>query len=638
MLGYRIEALSEDHNDAEERMIPVLTNRMLVTETLPMFIGGNESKTFTLDRLLDQKQGSHTLMNHRFTLEFVSNPAWYAIQALPYLSEPNNESIGNMFYRLYANMLSAFIIEQNPEIKTIFNSWKSLTPDAFYSQLMKNTELKNTVLQATPWVLDAEDETEQKRRIALLFDMNRNAGEKNAAFEKLKKTQLSNGAWPWFKGMRDDRQITQRIVSGFSNLIQRKVILLDEEKEVRRMLNRAIKYLDDRILEDYEKLKKENNANLNEDHLGSHQVAYLNARTILLEQFPLPAAQQEVYDFYLAQAKKYWLKKNNYLQSMIALTLYRSGNRNEAEGIMRSLKERALFSEELGMYWRQERGWFWYQAPIETQAKIIEVFNTIGNDRKAVEQMKIWLIKQKQTSRWPTASSTAEAVYALLFSGDRLLSNDQPVTINVGGKPVDRSDSDVITTEPGTGYFKTSWSGSDVQPEMGQIEVENPNRGIAWGAAYWQYFEDMDKITRASSPLSISKKIFVEILNEEGKVIKPLQEGQSLKSGDKVVVQLVIRSDRDMDYVHLKDMRATALEPMEQISGYTYSSGLWFYRNITDVSTEFFIRTLQKGTYVLEYKLKVTQTGTFSNGISTIQSFYAPEFAAHSEGIRLKVE
>jgi hypothetical protein len=353
---------------------------------------------------------------------------------------------------------------------------------------------------------------------------------------------------------------------------------------------------------------------------------------------PIPSGTEEAFNYYSAQAKKYWLKENNYLQGMIALTLFRLGERNEAEGIMRSLKERALYSDEMGMYWRTENGWYWYQAPVETQAMIIEAYAQILNDPKAVEQMKVWLLKQKQTTRWSTSTATAEAVFALLLTGENLLDNDQLVKVKMGGEQINPQQLEGMKTEPGTGYFKTSFTGKEIKPAMGKIEVENPNNGIAWGAAYWQYFENLDKITGHDSPLSVEKIIFVEELTDEGPVIRPMENGQALKTGDRIVVRLVIKTDREMDYVHLKDMRATALEPVQALSGYTYSGGLGFYKSVTDVSTEFFIRTLPKGTFVLEYPMAVTQKGDFSNGIATIQSYYAPEFAAHSEGTRIVVK
>lgn len=640
MIGYRIKATSGSFTDGEERLIPVLTNRMLVTETMPLPIAGNETKKFTFKKLVDSDKimAMSTMKNYRFTLEFTSNPAWYAVQALPYLDEPKTDNSGSQFHRFYANALSQFIVNSNPKIKNVVESWKQITPDAFYSNLQKNEDLKNIVMNATPWVLEAEDETEQKRRIAILFDVNRMANESNSALSKLQQSQLSSGAWPWFKGMREDRHATQTMVLGFAKLHNKEVLSIKDNSEVRKMVKRALAYLDTKMFDDYTKLKDKHSKSMSNDHLGSTKIEYLYLRSLLLEDFPIPQKAEEAFGYYSGQAKKYWLKKNNYLQGMIAVTLYRTGNRNEAEGIMRSLKERALHNDEIGMYWRQERGWYWYQAPVETQAMMIEAFSTVLNDLKSVEQMKVWLLKQKQTTRWNTSTATAEAVYALLLTGDDLLADDRLVNIKVGNEQIVPKSVEGMRIEPGTGYFKTTWTGDKIKGDLGNIEVQNPNSHIAWGAAYWQYFEDLDRITAHDSPLSVEKIMFVQELTDDGPVIKPMEDGQQLKTGDKVFVRLVITTDRNMDYVHISDMRATTLEPVNAISGFSYSGGLGFYRSVTDVSTEFFIRTLTKGTYVLEYPMAVTQKGEFSNGIASIQSYYAPEFAAHSEGVRLIVK
>lgn len=640
MLAYRIKAVSGKFTDSEERMIPVLTNRMLVTETLPMPIKGKETKEFSFQDLAisDKIMAVSTKTNYRYTVEFTSNPAWYAVQALPYLSEPKTESAGNLFNRYYANSLSAFIINSNPKIKGVFESWKAITPDAFYSNLQKNEELKNVVLNATPWVLEAENEAEQKRRIGILFDMNRIANEKDNSLTKLRVTQLGNGAWPWFKGMREDRHTTQNIVLGIGKLASKNVIKLSSERELKQMTKRAVNYLDEMIVEDYEKLKKNNPKGMKNNHLSSSQIEYLYARSLLLDEFPISSKTQIAFDYYLGQAKQFWLKKSNYLQGMIALSMKRFGHRNEAEGIMRSLKERALHSDEMGMYWRNENSWRWYEAPIESQAMMIDAFEQILNDPKSVEQMKVWLLKQKQTTNWKTTNATAEAVYALLLTGENLLSDDQLVEVKVGNQTLVPKKIEGVKVEAGTGYFKTSWKGEEIKAQMGNIKVTNPNNSIAWGAAYWQYYENLDRIKGHDTPLTVEKTMFVEELTDEGPVIRPMNEGQQLQTGDKVVVRLVIGTDRNMEYVHLKDMRASALEPMDQLSGYAYKGGLGFYRNVTDVSTEFFIQYLNKGTYVLEYSLMVTQKGEFSNGIATLQSYYAPEFAAHSEGKRITVK
>jgi uncharacterized protein YfaS (alpha-2-macroglobulin family) len=173
---------------------------------------------------------------------------------------------------------------------------------------------------------------------------------------------------------------------------------------------------------------------------------------------------------------------------------------------------------------------------------------------------------------------------------------------------------------------------------MGKVTVANPNPTVAWGALYWQYFEQLDKITPAETPLKLSKKLFREVNTPAGPVIEPVSDKTPLHVGDRVVIRVELRSDRDMEYVHLKDMRASAFEPMNVLSGYRWQNGLGYYESTLDASSNFFISYLPKGTYVFEYKVFATQEGEFSNGITSVQCMYAPEFAAHSEGVRVKVE
>ena len=635
LLAYRIEAASESFSDGEERVIPVLTNRVLVTETMPMYVNAHAHKKYEFSRLVNQgkKASLSTLNNFRYTLEFTSNPAWYAIQALPYMSNPVNESASSLFRAWFANALSGWIVNNHPRIKTVIESWKHNSPDAFLSALQKNEELKNTVLEETPWVLEAENESEQKQRIALLFDLNNLNNRQNYTLNKLQQLQRGSGAWPWFNGMHDDRYVTQQIVLGMAKLIDKGVITF-ETPGVKTMLSKAVSYLDRTIKKDYDALKKQPKVKLSDKHIGSLQIQYLYARALLNNAYPLKKQNQKAYNYYLGQAKKYWLKENNYLQAMIAVVLFENGNRNEAEAILRSLEERSLYSDELGMYWRSNRSWYWYQAPVETQAMIIEAFSRMNYNPQNIDKMKIWLLKQKQTERWATSSATAEAVYALLMTGkSTLLSETKPVSFNMGGKPLV---IDSEKQEAGTGYFKKSWSGSEVKYSMGDIEVNNPNNHITWGAAYWQYFEDIDKVTASKSPLYVEKKLYVETLTGHGPVLEAAT-GKNLKTGDKIVVRLVIRTDRDMDFVQLKDVRATGMEVTNQRSGYQYGNGLSYYLNNKDASTNYFFRRLNKGTYVLEYPVFLTQQGVFPVGLATIQCLYAPEFAAHSQGGRIVV-
>jgi hypothetical protein len=274
---------------------------------------------------------------------------------------------------------------------------------------------------------------------------------------------------------------------------------------------------------------------------------------------------------------------------------------------------------------------------------MVEVFSEVANDTKTVNALRKWLLKNKQTTHWRSTKATAEAVYALLLQGTGWLADMPAVTISAGNFVI--SDNNV-KAEAGTGYIKKSIEGQMVNVNMGNITVtvQNPSPGNAsssmpsWGAMYWQYFEDMDKVTFASTPLKLEKKLFIEKNTDRGPVLSPVNESTLLQTGDKIKVRIVLNVDRDMEYVHMKDMRASALEPVNVLSSYKWQDGLGYYESTRDASTNFFFSYLRKGTYVFEYPLFVTHPGTFSNGITTIQSMYAPEFTSHSEGVRIRVE
>jgi len=636
---YRITAQSGNFSDGEENTLPVLTNHMLVTETLPMPIPGKGTYNFTMDKLLQSPPFGGTKGGGKLTLEFTSNPAWYAVQALPYLREPTYECVSNIFNCYYANSISTSLVNQNPAIKRVFDSWKNSTPSAFLSNLEKNQELKSALLEETPWVMEAASEKEQKQRIALLFDINKMSDELENSLRKLSEKQSSNGGWPWFPGMPEDEYITQYIVTGLGHLDQLGIKDMIGNTTTWNMLRNAVRFLDNVVKNDFINIKKQDTSYLENNHLDGMKIQYLYARSYFDATIPANKQQTEAITYFRQQAQKYWRQNDLCQQAMIALALHRFGDLTAAKAILRSFSEKALHSEEMGMYWRDNKaGYFWHQAPVETQALLIEAFNTINGDKKAVEEMKTWLLKQKQTQNWEGTRATAEAIYALLSTGREMLTTDNRLTIQTGKRIIEPQKLEETKVEAGTGYFKTSWNGEQVLPEMGKVTVSKADDGIAWGALYWQHFEQLDKITAQKTPLQLNKKLFVERNTPSGPVIEPVSTATHLKVGDKLKVRIELRVDRDMDYVHMKDMRASAFEPVNILSGYQYQGGLGYYESTRDASTNFFFSRLPKGTWVFEYELVVSQKGEFSNGITTIQCMYAPEFASHSEGIRVKVE
>jgi len=318
---------------------------------------------------------------------------------------------------------------------------------------------------------------------------------------------------------------------------------------------------------------------------------------------------------------------------------YRNDNNVVANKILASLKENSITSEELGMYWKENTSsWYWYQAPIETQALLIEAFSEIEKDIETIDNLKIWLLKNKQTNRWKTTKATTEAVYALLLQGTDWLETTEFVGVQVGNqniKPLELEDAKV---EAGTGYFKTSWNVNEITPAMADVSISKESKGIAWGALYWQYFEDLDKITSAKTPLQLSKKLFLKTNEDRGEQLTEITDKTNLDLGDLVRVRIELKVDRAMEFIHMKDMRASGFEPVNVLSSYKWQDGLGYYESTKDASTNFFIDYLPKGVYVFEYDLRVNNAGDFSNGITTIQSMYAPEFSSHSEGMRVKVD
>lgn len=634
-INWRIVAKAGNLSDGEENTLPVLSNRILVTETLPLTMRGSGTKQFKMDKLINSAN-SKTLTNQALTIEYTSNPAWYAVQALPYLMEYPHECAEQTWNRYYANSIAANIVASSSRIAKIFETWRKSDTTALLSNLQKNQELKSLILEETPWVLAAKTESEQKKNIALLFDLLRMTNELTSTIEKLKQLQNPGGSFSWFKGGPDDRYMTQYIASGIGHLRKTNAVQKSQEAEIASIIQAAIPYLDARIIDDYNDLIK-HKTDLKEYTPSSLMIQYLYMRSFFADQ-SIPAASQKAHGYFTERAKATWNVQSKYMQGMIAIALHRSGDKTTPTAILKSLKEIAINNPELGMYWKTyQRSWRWQEAPIEQQALLIEAFQEISNDTVAVNDMKTWLLKNKQTNNWESTKATAEACYALLMTGTNWLAEERAVAVQLN-----QTKLKIDKTEAGTGYFKKSLAGKDINAAMGNIEVtitgeKSSSSAPSWGAVYWQYFEDMDKVTFAETPLKLTKNLFIEKNSDKGPQLTPVNADDILHVGDKVKVRITLHVDRDMEYVHMKDMRASAFEPVNVLSSFKWQDGLGYYESTKDASTNFFFSTLRKGIYVFEYPLFINQEGNFSNGITTIQCMYAPEFTAHSEGVRVQV-
>ena len=647
-LIYKAVASTGALSDGEEGYLPVLTRRIFVTESLPLPIrgkvgGGEVVKKFEFTKLLNSAKSS-TPQNEGLTVQMVSQPAWYAVLALPYLMEYPYECSEQTFNRLYANALARHIADSDPKIRRVFDLWKN-TP-AVDSPLEKNQDLKSVMIEETPWWRQAKNESEARRNVGILFDENRLNAETAATFQKLGEMQLVDGRWPWFPGGYGNDYITLYIVTGFGRLRH-----LGVDVSAAPAI-RALERLDMWMRENYDRIQSDSKHP--EDYVPSPTDAlYLYGRSFFLKDLPVPGPNQTAADFFLRQSRKFWLQTDSrQTQAHLAIALKRFNAFNTLNDttpldIMKSLKERSVENEEMGRFWRDtELSWWWYRAPIETQALMIEAFDEVSSDAQAVEDCRVWLLKQKQTQDWKTTTATADAIYALLLRGKNLLANDQLVEVSVGGINVTPGMNSQMQTpntevrtqvEPGTGFYEHHFSGAEVKAKMGEITVKKMDEGVSWGSVHWQYFEDISKVTAyEGAPLKLTKTLFTKVNTAKGPTLVPVTG--PLAVGDELVVRLELRSDRDMEYVHLKDQRGSGTEPVDVLSRYQYQDGLAYYESTRDTATHFFIDYLPKGTYVFEYSTRVQQRGSYQTGMAQIQCMYAPEFNSHSESLPLVVK
>ncbi len=627
-----ISARTQTFSDGEQVALPVITNRMLVTETMPLWMNGNGEKTFKWDALI-QSAGKPTLAQHAVTVEYTTNPAWYALQALPSLMEYPYDCAEQCFNRYYAAALGSHILAKAPRVKAIFQQWQSLDTTALLSNLEKNPELKTALLEETPWVLQAKTESAQKKAIADLFASAKLSQTLRENAQKLEAMLLPQGAFPWFKGDAPNEYITRYIVAGIGRL--QKLGITDPF--LKRVADKCLPYLDGEVEREYKELIRQK-AGLKEQQVGPGTAHYFYMRS-----FFGGAPKTTATAYFAGQLEQFWPQLGLFSQGLTALYAQRAGKGALVKAIHQSILERSTYKEEIGRYWpQQQRSWWWYEAPIETQALLIESFAEAGLTDTADEARR-WLLKNKQTNSWPTTRATADACYALLLQGTQWLTAEPEIKLQLGNTTISGSEG---KTEAGTGYFKRRIEGQNVSPEMGNIRLAVSGAGTSsaggslptWGAVYWQYFQDLDKIEAANSPLSIKKGIWIEESTSKGLELRPLAAGRTLKVGDRVVVRIEIATDRDMEYIHLKDARAAGFEPLNVLSGYRYKDGLGYYESTRDVSSNFFISYLRKGKYVFEYPLFAVQAGAYSAGLATIQCMYAPEFSAHTEGQRVEVK
>ena len=618
VMACRMVADGDTFSDGEQRYIPVLTDKQWVTETVPLNVNGEGAHTFSLENLFNKH--SKTASEQRLTVEFTAHPAWYAVQALPVVANPQNEDALSWATAYYAHSLAAFIVKENPRIKQVFDSWKAQggTKETFMSNLQKNQELKNILLAETPWLTEATNEAEQKQRIATLFDLNTMNSQLAVSVEKLGELQNADGAWSWYKGMQGSRYVTTQVMEMLVRL--NALTHQDADSRMQPMIQKGFEYLGKQAAEEYKSMKEAEKKGAVGLRPSEQVLRYLYI-CALDGKAPV---DEKVNRYFIDKLSGEGKELTIYGKALGAIILQQSGKVAEARLFMQSLMEYSVVTDEMGRYFdtpKARYSWFSYKIPTEVAA--MEAIQRITKDTKAIDEMKRWLLKQKQTQTWETPIATADAVYALMATGaSDLLANTGGVEITLGKEVIRTPADDAI------GYIKKTVSG-DVM-NIKKVRVDKEGAGMGWGAVYAQYLESMDQIGEQGNGLSVSRQLY--------KGDEALNESVPLKVGDKITVRLTVKADRDMDFVQIKDDRAACMEPLQAVSGFRWGNGLGYYQATKDASTQFFIDQMRKGTYVIEYQVYVNRTGEYQAGIATVQSAYAPEFGGHTGGYRVMVE
>lgn len=618
VMACRMVADGDTFSDGEQRYIPVLTDKQWVTETVPLNVNGEGAHTFSLENLFNKH--SKTASEQRLTVEFTAHPAWYAVQALPVVAHPQNEDALSWATAYYAHSLAAYIVKENPRIKQVFDSWKAQggTKETFMSNLQKNQELKNILLAETPWLTEATNEAEQKQRIATLFDLNTMNSQLAVSVEKLGELQNADGAWSWYKGMQGSRYVTTQVMEMLVRL--NALTHQDADSRMQPMIQKGFEYLGKQAAEEYKSMKEAEKKGAVGIRPSEQVLRYLYI-CALDGKAPV---DEKVNRYFIDKLSGEGKELTIYGKALGAIILQQSGKVAEARLFMQSLMEYSVVTDEMGRYFdtpKARYSWFSYKIPTEVAA--MEAIQRITKDTKAIDEMKRWLLKQKQTQTWETPIATADAVYALMATGaSDLLANTGGVEITLGKEVIRTPADDAI------GYIKKTVSG-DVM-NIKKVRVDKEGAGMGWGAVYAQYLESMDQIGEQGNGLSVSRQLY--------KGDEALNESVPLKVGDKITVRLTVKADRDMDFVQIKDDRAACMEPLQAVSGFRWGNGLGYYQATKDASTQFFIDQMRKGTYVIEYQVYVNRTGEYQAGIATVQSAYAPEFGGHTGGYRVMVE
>ena len=607
----QFSASGKNFSDGEQHYLAVLPNQERVTVTVPFTQHEPGTKAIDIAKLFPA-----STTQQKLTVEYTNNPAWLMVQALPSVGNPTENDCIDQAAWLYSNLIAKTLIDRSSNIKTVFERWKreSANDGSLVSQLAKNEELKDILLQETPWVVEADRETEQRQRLADFFDENTMGMRIDEATKKLSALQRSNGSWSWWPGMDGNFYMTVSICE----MLTRLNVMAGPQQQTAQMLKKAFDFMGKEIVKDVQEMKKwekEHGQDYGFPSFKALQYLYICA----LDGRELPKDVKAANAYLIGKMKKDIKNQTIYEKALSAIILAKHGETTRSQEYAQSLKEYTVFTEEKGRYYDTQRaGYSWYDYKIPTEVMAIEALKVITpEDVQTVEEMQRWLLQEKRTQAWDTPINSVNAVYAFLFDNTRVLDAQEQTVLAIDGKPLDLPQSTA-----GIGYVKTA-----IQEPKGKVfTATKTSTGTSWGAVYAQFMQPVSDIERSSSGIKVKR----EVLDANG---QPLTTN-TLKVGDRIKVRITIDSERDLDFVQVLDRRAACMEPVRQLSGYRYG----YYCSPKDYSTNYYFDMMPKGKRVVETEYFIDRAGTYETGTCTVQCAYSPEYRATAPSIVLKVQ
>ena len=600
LLICRVFATGNGFSDGEQHYLPLLPSKEMVTNTVAITQHAAGNTTVDLTKLIGKNAS-----NAKITLEYTNNPAWMIVQALPSIDTPTDDDVISYLRAYYSNFLAGHFLGSNPQLKSTIKAWSNESKETLTSKLAKNEELKNIALNETPWVYDSNTETEWMQRLVNYYDENSLNSKINENLKKIKELQLPDGSWTWFKGMMGSYYMTLSVVE---HLVRLNMMTGKNENE--DLIYKGMKWMAGETNKMVAEMKKEEKKGHKQSFPGGITLQYLY--TCAISDVELNSETKKANDYLIALLKKEVKNRTIFEKGLTAIILQHHGEESLAKEYVKSLKEWSVFSEELGRYYDTPRaGYTWRDYKIPTEVSAIEAISKITpSDRQTVEEMQRWLLQEKRTQFWATPLNSMDAIYAFMIGNTTSLDPKEPSRISLDGKQVEFSNKSA-----GLGYVKTAMPYNNEKA----VEFNKTSDGTSWGAVYAQFMQPVKDVEATATGISVERT---------------LDKTEGLKVGDKVKVKIVIRADRDYDFVQIEDKRAACMEPVEQLSGQHWG----YYISPKDCSTRYFVLMLTKGTHTLETEYYIDRTGTYQYAPVTVQCSYSPEFNARSKGDVIEIK